>query len=324
MIPYDVVTLGEALFRLTPPHYQTLEQTSLLEMHFGGSECNTAIGLARLGLRAAWWSRLTDNPLGRIIESHLRGFGVDTRFITWTPNDRIGFYFMQEGLPPRPSQVIYDRAYSSASRMTPDDLPSDLFQPQQSRWLHLTGITAAISQSAAETLYHSVQLARTAGWQISFDSNYRSKLCSPAEAEQLFDPLMSQADLIFIPQRDLDQIYRLSGEQALEQFAARYPQAVIAMTCGKQGAFARSRSGSVYYQPIFEAASIGRIGGGDAFTAGFLYGYLQNAEALPAALLWGSAAAALKYSIPGDQPLFQFSDVEALVNQGQPTSAVIR
>lgn len=325
MKTYDVVTIGEALYRLTPPHYRKLEQSPLLEMHFGGSECNTAIGLARLGMQVAWWSRLTNNPLGKMIESALRGHGVDTQLITWTEEDRIGLYFMEEGLPPRPSQVIYDRAFSSASRMQPTDLPHALFLPEKARWLHLTGITAAIS-SAANTIYEAARLAKAAGWQISFDTNYRSKLCTPPEAEQLYEPLMQQADLIFIPQRDLQQIYHLSGENGLAQLALRYPQAIIVMTCGKDGAYARALDGRLYHQPIFAAAEIGRIGGGDAFTAGFLYRYLshQGSDPLPEALLWGSAAAALKYSIPGDQPLFQRSEVEALVRQGQNTAALIR
>src|SRR4051812_14873032 len=119
---FDVVTLGETMLRLTPPLMKRLEQATTLDIAIGGSEYNTSVGLARLGLKVSWISRLTSNGLGSLIANTLRGYGVDTSFVSWTDQDRIGLYFLEEGLAPRGSTVVYDRANSALSRMQPDDL----------------------------------------------------------------------------------------------------------------------------------------------------------------------------------------------------------
>src|SRR5690349_11697201 len=156
---YDVVTLGETMLRLTPPGMRRIEQAISLDIEIGGSESNTAVGLARLGLRVAWLSRLTDNPLGRLLAQTLAGHGVDTGWISWTDQDRIGLYFLEEGKAPRGSNVTYDRANSAMSRMQPADLPTDLFKSGQSKLLHLTGITPALGSQATATARQALELA---------------------------------------------------------------------------------------------------------------------------------------------------------------------
>jgi 2-dehydro-3-deoxygluconokinase len=321
---YDVVTLGETMLRFTPPALRRLEQTLEFEMHVGGSESNTSVGLARLGLKVAWLSRLTDNGLGHIIARTIASHGVDTSHVVWTPEDRVGLYFLEEGKAPRGSQVIYDRKNSAIAKMKPSDLPVDIFKKDAAKLFHTTGITLAISENAHATATKAVELSKKAGWLVSFDINYRRKLWTPNEAREGCEAIAQQADILFIPLRDAKIIYGLSEdsspEAVLEFLSKRFPKAVIAMTMSAKGAMAFA-NGKTYEQDAFKAEEVGRLGGGDSFSAGFLYGYLFNGD-IEGALRWGAAVAALKYSIPGDFPLIQKHEAEALVNQEMSTGIV--
>lgn len=318
------------MLRLTPPHHQLLEQAAQLDVHIGGSESNTAVGLARLGLDVCWLSRLPDNPIGRMIANEIGRYGVDTAHVVWTDSGRAGLYFLEDGLEPRGRQVIYDRADSAMSQMQPDDLPTDLFQPDTARLFHTTGITPGISSSAADTARHALELAKKAGWQVSFDVNYRAKLWDIATARQTCESLMQAADIIFIAHADAQRFYAVSddAEIALSQLTARFPQTTLVMTLGAKGAAASSATGDSAYQPVFPAATIGRVGGGDAFSAGFLFAHLHlptdTPDRLAQCLRYGAAAAALKYSIPGDMPLIDRESVLRLVNQGEGNSGIMR
>lgn len=319
MSAYDVVTLGETMLRFTPPALRRLEQTLDFELHIGGSESNTSVGLARLGLKVAWISRLTQNALGQVIARTIASHGVDTSQVVWTSEDRIGLYFLEEGKAPRGSQVIYDRKDSAMSKMTPQDLP-EIFEPAKARLFHTSGITLAISSSAKETASLAVEKAKAAGWLVSFDVNYRAKLWTPAQARAGCESVMQQADILFIPLRDARLIYErtdASPEAVLSWLAQRFPEALVVMTMSAQGSMAISK-GQAYAQGTFHAEEVGRLGGGDAFAAGFLYQYLSTKD-VAAALRWGAAVAALKYSITGDFPLVSKPEVEALVHQGAKT-----
>jgi 2-dehydro-3-deoxygluconokinase len=288
----------------------------------GGSPANVAVGLARLGLKVAWLSRLTNNALGRLIEQTIRGYGVDTSQVVWTERDRVGIYYLEEGKAPRGNSVIYDRANTAISRMQPEELPAALFQPDNARLLHLTGITPALGPEVAATAWRMVELAKAAGWKFVFDMYYRARLWSPAQALQGCDRFARAADLFISPLGDARLIYELPAsltpQQSLEILAERYPQATVVLTLGKEGAIGREPNGEIIAQPVFAAEEVGRLGGGDAFAAGLLYGYLLQKEQpgwLALALRWGAATAALKYSLPGDMPLINRAEVEGLVAQ---------
>lgn len=313
----DVITFGETMLRLTPPGLQRLESASHLEVHVGGSESNVAVGLARLGLRVAWLSRLTSSPLGHQIAGALRAQGVDTSLVIWTDQDRVGLYFLEEGKAPRGSQVLYDRAHSALSRITPADLPPDLFLSDQSRVLHLSGITPALSLNAAQTALTAAQQAHEAGWLVSFDLNYRANLWSASAAAEGLKGLIQQAHIIYLPLRDSMLLYGMppEPEKALVGLQVRFPGKIIVLTLGGRGAAAIQPGGDPVFHPGFEAEEVGRVGGGDAFVAGFLFSYLQSQEVAPA-LQWGNAAAAFKYSIPGDMPLFSRAELEKLIRSG--------
>ncbi len=321
---YDVVTLGETMLRLTPPGCERFEQAAQWEVHVGGSESNTAVGCARLGLRTAWLSRLTDNPLGRMIESAIRQHRVDTQHVVWTDQDRVGTYYLQRGKPPRASQVTYDRANSAAAQWRPSDLPAGLFRPEVSRVLHTTGITFGISESAAATARRAIELAAEARWLISFDVNYRVKLWSVELARERCSWAMQRADVVFIAERDVTTLFEMRAAepaQMLQQLRVQFPRPILVMTRASLGAVALGRDGQVVSQPAFAAEEVERLGGGDAFSAGFLRGYLEGQD-IAHALRWGAAVAALKYTTPGDLPLIDVADAEALVKNNAAPSII--
>jgi 2-dehydro-3-deoxygluconokinase len=269
-----------------------------------------------LGLQTAWLSRLTDNALGRRITQTLTGYGVDTAHVVWTDADRIGLYFLEEAPPPRNNQVTYDRAGSAISRMTVADLPRDLFTPGGARLLHMTGITAALSESARQVVGQAMAWAKEAGWRVTFDINYRSKLWSAAEAVEQCEPLAQMAGVVLLPLSDAQHLYSAPADPdaALVYLGQRWPGAQIVLTLGADGAAALGTNSTIIRQSAFPATPVGRIGGGDAFTAGFLYALLTYDD-LRAALRWGAAMAALKYTLPGDLPVITRREVLALLEQ---------
>jgi 2-dehydro-3-deoxygluconokinase len=232
---------------------------------------------------------------------------------------------MEEGRSPRNSRVLYDRKNSAISKMKPEHLPADLFQPGKARLLHMTGITPAIGEDAALTVLHALKLAKQAGWLVSFDVNYRAGLWSPEQCRTALEAILPQVDILFSPLGDATRVFNTPDDAnaALKHFHAAYPQAIIAMTIGKDGATACDRDGNLYRHPAFPAEQVDRLGGGDAFSAGFLYGYLTTSN-IATALRWGTAVAALKYTIPGDFPLIDYDDALKLVEGSGDSSTISR
>src|SRR5437870_4560126 len=208
-MPYDVITFGEAMLRLSPPNFRRLEQARSLEVFVGGAELNTAVGLARLGRSTAWISRLTQNPLGRLLGNHAREAGVSTEHVVWTEDDRVGVYFLEFGAAPRASSVLYDRKQSAMAQIRPGmvDWPAVF---AGGRWFHVTGITPALSASAAEATRQAVQAARAAGVSISMDVNYRAKLWSQAEAGRWMTSAMETCDVLITTEEDTAKVYGIT------------------------------------------------------------------------------------------------------------------
>lgn len=321
---YDVITLGETMARFTPPGFERFGQSPVVEIHVGGSESNTAVGLARLGHKVAWISRLTNNPIGRWIAGQIASHGVDVSFVQWTDDDRVGTYYMERGRPPRGSQVFYDRRHSAMSHMLPHEVPSELFTAQRARIFHTTGITLGLGEAARRTAERCVQLARAGGLLVSFDLNYRSKLWSAADAYLICEPFMAQADVIFMAIRDAHAVCGAAAEDSAEsvcrQLHPRWPGATLVITRGSLGAVALDPQGTYFEQAAFPADEVERLGGGDAFSAGYLCGLLEGQE-IPSNLRWGCAAAAFKYTLPGDLPLLDRSPVERLACATSPRSS---
>lgn len=311
---YDLITIGETMWRLSTPGNVRLDVTDSLDVKVGGAESNLAIALARLDKRVAWWSRLPDNPLGHHIAQTLRTFGVDISGIYWQSGARLGTYFIEFGSPPRPTQVVYDRANSAASQMQPDDFDWSVFQ--HTTRLHLTGITPALSASCLETIRRAIREANTAGTKVSFDLNYRAKLWMWDECRPVMDELASQCPLVIGATRDAQSLVdeKIEGETLARRLHERWQGATVVLTRGAAGAVAFD--GKMFYDsPAFANVQVvDRVGAGDAFAAGLLCALLDG-KPLPEALRYGHAVAALKMTIPGDIAMVRRDEVEALLAQ---------
>ncbi|HEY7424395.1 MAG TPA: sugar kinase [Gemmataceae bacterium] len=319
-MPYDVVTFGEAMIRLSPPNFRRLEQARSLDVQVGGAELNTAVALARLGRSTAWVSRLTDNPLGRLIANQAREAGVSSEHVVWTPEDRVGVYFLEFGAAPRASSVLYDRKATAIAAIRPGMVPwSKVFAGV--KWFHVTGITPALSASAAETTREALQAARAAGVQISMDLNYRVKLWSQAEAGRCMTDLMQFCDVLVTTEEDIERVFGITGknyEEAAARVADRFPLKMVAITLRENPLVWKNSWTAIAYQQgrvlrtrTYEVEIVDRLGAGDSFAAGLIHGLLDGDA--QKALDYGVAASALKHSIPGDFAWITHAEVEALL-----------
>src|SRR5579862_882346 len=198
---YDLLTLGETLLRLSPPGVQRFDQARNFEVGIGGSELNVACLLARLGRRTAWVSRLPQGPLGRIVDGEARRHGVDTQFVRWIEDARLGLMFFEAGPAPRNARVIYDRKHSAASELGFEDAPWEALIAASAR-VHLSGITPALGPSCRALVAHVAQLAAAAGKKLSYDLNYRATLTEAAEARAMLEAVAPYLELFIVAERD--------------------------------------------------------------------------------------------------------------------------
>jgi 2-dehydro-3-deoxygluconokinase len=319
-MPHDVITFGEAMVRLSPPNFRRLEQARSLDVQVGGAELNSAVALARLGRSASWVSRLTDNPLGRLIANHAREAGVATEHVVWTPDDRAGVYFVEFGAAPRASSVLYDRKGAAIANIRPGMVSWDRVFAG-ARWFHVTGITPALSPSAAETTREALQAARAAGVATSIDLNYRAKLWSQEEAGRWMTELMRFCDVLVTTEEDTERVFGITGsgyEEVAAQTASRFGLKAVAVTLRENPLVWRNTWTAIAYQDgkvlrtrTYEVEIVDRLGAGDSFAAGLIHGLLDGD--LQKGLDYGVAASALKHSIPGDFAWVTRAEVEALL-----------
>jgi 2-dehydro-3-deoxygluconokinase len=327
----DLVTFGEAMVRLTPPDFQRLEQAHSFDVYVGGGELNVAVAAARLGVASRWVSRLSENALGRMIANAAREQGVEVH-IEWTAEDRVGLYFAELGAAPRPSSVLYDRAGSAISRGKPRsiDWPSVF---AGARWFHVSGITPALSESAARVTAESLIAAKSAGLTVSYDLNYRSKLWSAEKARAVQEPLMENVDVLITTEEDTRVVFGIGTEakdgyekvdvesyaQVALALAKRFELRAVAVTLrGNPRVLLNSWSaivaadGKIHRAPRYEVEVVDRIGAGDAFSAGLIVSRLEN-QGWDDAVKFATATSALKHSIPGDFCLVTRGEVEQLL-----------
>jgi 2-dehydro-3-deoxygluconokinase len=319
-----VVTFGEAMVRLTPPGNERLERTLSLDLTVGGAELNTAVTLACLEVPATWVSRLPDVPFGRAIARGARAANVDLSQVQWVPESggRAGVYFLEEASDPRPSAVYYDRADSAFARMPPGafDWPRIL---AGARALHISGITPAVGNGPRAETMAAIRAANAAGVPVAFDLNFRSKLWSESEARACFVEIVPLVDILFASRGMLRTFFNIDGDhaQVLEAARTRLGLAVTVLS-RKRGKVSRSvrlgsvamgPDGQVVEGPWREVEVVDRLGGGDAFAGGFIAGYINDHADLPRALALGSAAQALKHTMPGDFLCATKAEIEAAV-----------
>jgi 2-dehydro-3-deoxygluconokinase len=327
----DLVTFGEAMVRLTPPAFQRLEQAHNLDVHVGGGELNVAVAAARLGISSRWVSRLPENALGRMIANRAREHGVDLH-VEWSADDRAGLYFAELGAAPRASSVLYDRAGSAISRVKPGsiDWPSAF---DGARWFHLSGITPALSESAAKVTAEALVAAKNAGLTVSYDLNYRSKLWSAEKARAVQEPLMEHVDVLMTTEEDTRVVFGIGADesdsydrvdaesysQIARTLEKRFELRAVAVTLRENPRVLLNSwtaivaaDGGIYRAPRYEVEVVDRIGAGDAFSAGLIVARLEN-SGWEASVRFATATSALKHSIPGDFCIVTRKEVEQLM-----------
>lgn len=321
-MPTEIITFGEAMIRLSPPDHKRLEQTDSLDVQIGGAELNTAVALSRLGHSSAWVSRLTDNPLGRMVANRARETGVSTEHVQWTDEDRVGVYYLEFGAAPRPSGVIYDRKDSAIANVQPGTIPwSNIFDGP--KWFHVTGITPALSESAAKTTIEACQAAKSAGVSISMDLNYRARLWTQEQANECMSDLMQYCDVLITTEEDTKRVFDIEGkdyEDVSAKLTERFHQIdIVAITLRENPLVWKNhwtamayQKGKVYKTKSYEVEVVDRLGAGDSFAAGFIHGLLDGD--VQRGLDYGVATSALKHSIPGD---FAWITLEEVENQLQ-------
>ncbi len=331
----DVVTFGEAMIRLSPPHFQRLEQTTSLDVQIGGGELNVAVGVTRLGLKSAWISRLPKNALGRLLENRVRQAGVDTSHLIWADGARVGLYFVEFGAAPRASSVLYDRQQSAISQIKSGEVDwKKAFAG--ARWFHTSGITPALSDPAAEVTKEALKAAKQAGLTVSYDLNYRGKLWSPEKAQAIQEPLMDFVDVLITTEEDTSVVFKIKAEgktgekgfahvsaesykEVAKKLQEKFKFKAVAITLRENPLVWRNTwtaiayaDGKFYDDIKYELEIVDRLGGGDSFSAGFIYGSLVK-KSYAEGVRYGNAFSALKHTTPGDFNWASLAEVEGLL-----------
>ena len=341
-----IVTFGEIMLRLATPEHQRFSQAVTFCASFGGGEANVAVSLANFGLSAEFVTRLPQNDLGQSVIMELRRHNVGTSNII-RGGERLGIYFLETGSVSRPSKVLYDRAHSSIAEINRGMINWDkVFENAQ--WFHWTGITPAISKGAAEACLEAITIARQKGIKVSCDLNFRKNLWKWGKsASEVMPELVAGCDIILGNEEDADKVFGIkpvnadvSGgkvdasdyESVCIKLKQQFPQAkkIIITLRGSINADHNSWSGVLYDgEKLFEAPVyqithiVDRVGGGDSFMGGLIYGLLTYSGDDQKALNFAVAASCLKHTIHGDFNLVSVQEVEQLM-KGDASGRVVR
>ncbi len=332
-----VVTFGEIMLRLKTPGYERFSQVSSFEASYGGGEANVAVSLANYGIHASFVSRVPDNDIARACLKELNKHGVDTHHIG-IGGKRLGIYFLEAGAVARPSKVVYDRAGSSFSQVE-----TGMFDWQKilkdADFFHWTGITPAVSQGAADACKEAIQMARQMGVTVSCDLNYRKKLWKYGkQAKEVMPGLVKDCDVVLGNEEDAEMTLGIKPEgvdvtkgeitadayrSVSEQIMQAYPQVSMVITTLRSSISASHNQWSgvlydgreLYTAPTYDISHIvDRVGGGDAFMGGLLYGLLTYGNKnLQKVINFATAASCLKHTIHGDFNMVTVPEVEKLM-----------
>jgi 2-dehydro-3-deoxygluconokinase len=330
-----VVTFGELMVRLSPPRGSRFRQATRFDVTHGGAEANVAVSLAQWGLPSRYVTALPEHDLGQAAVDRLRALGVDTSAIL-RRGDRIGIYFLEHGASQRPSRVIYDRAGSAVSRLGPGEVDWEAIFADAA-WFHWTGITPALSESAAELTGQAVRVAKRMGLTVSADINYRSKLWSREQATSVMTPLMEHVDLLVGNEEDAADVFGITAgdtdaergtldfaayEEVTRQLVERFGLRMAAITLRESHSASENTWSACLHDgerflrgPSYRIQLVDRVGAGDAFTAGLIYAGLTGRGSRDA-LEFAVAASCLKQTMGGDFNLVSVAEVEALAVGG--------
>lgn len=330
------------MLKFSPANYQRIYQSSQMNVEYAGAEANVAVSLANYGLAPIFICKLPDNDLGDSAINALRHYGVNVDSIV-RGGERIGIYFVEKGASQRPSKVIYDRKGSAIACAQPEDFNWDkIFE--DTKWFHFTGITPALSDSLAQICLDACRVAKSKGLTISCDLNYRKKLWSRDKAKEVMTELCKYVDVCIANEEDASDVFGINAEksdvncgkinkqsyasvarQLQQQFGFKY----VAITLRESISASDNNWSAILYdgENIYNSRKysihlVDRIGGGDSFGAGLIYGLLEYQEAQQA-LEFAVAASCLKQTIEGDFNLVKVNEVQQLLH-GNGTGRIQR
>ena len=327
-----VVTLGEIMLRLSTPDFKRFVQADNFDVTYGGGEANVAAALCNYGLQGTFVTKVPNNPIGQSAINHLRRFGVDTQFIA-RGGDRLGIYFLETGASMRASQVLYDRAGASIADVHIEEFDFDKILAG-AVWFHTTGITPALSDKAASLTETALKAAKAKGITTSIDLNYRKKLWSKEKAREVMTRLCHYVDVCIGNEEDADTTLGFTakdtdvtkGELNLDGFKDVFRQMkdkfgfkFIASSlreshsASDNGWSALVYDGNEFYHTKqYQVRIVDRVGSGDSFASGLIYGLVEGMPMNEAAE-FGVAASALKHTIPGDLNHATINEVKELM-----------
>jgi 2-dehydro-3-deoxygluconokinase len=319
-----VVTFGEIMLRLTPPGHLRLAQAPQFEITFGGAEANVAVAIAQLGGAAEYVTRLPLNDVAQRAINELRGLGVGVAKIV-RGGERIGVYFLEQGASQRAGKVIYDRAHSAIAEAQPGDFDwPAIFAGAE--WFHWSGITPALSDSAAAVTADACREAKRLGLTVSFDLNYRAKLWTRDRAGAVLAPLMRHVDVCVTSVEEARTVFGLAlddaapnrEEDAARRLQERFGFKTVALTMRRADTASSTSWGAMlfaddaaHFSRRHEITIVDRVGAGDSFTGALIFA-LGRGDAPGRAIEFAVAASTLKHTIPGDYCLVSLDEVEAL------------
>jgi 2-dehydro-3-deoxygluconokinase len=327
-----VVTLGEIMLRLSTPGYERFVQADSFDVVYGGGEANVAVSLSNYGYDAYFVSKLPKNEIGQSAINALRRYGVHTDHIV-RGGDRVGIYYLESGASMRPSKVIYDRAHSSIAEADSSDFDFDeIFKDAD--WFHFSGITPALSEKAAVMTEEALKAAKRHNVTVSVDLNYRKKLWTPEKAKEVMSNLMQYVDVCIGNEEDAEKVlgfkpgktdvtsgdlelagYKDIFEQMKKKFGFKYVISSLreSYSASDNGWSACAYDGNEFYHSRkYDIRIVDRVGGGDSFAAGVIYGLLEGRN-FKDALEFGVAASALKHTVLGDLNMVTVDEVENLL-----------
>lgn len=330
-----VVTFGEIMLRLSTPGYQRFVQSEKFDVTFGGGEANVAVALSNYGFESYFVSKLPRHEIGQAAVNYLRRFGVQVDYIV-RGGSRVGIYFLETGASQRASKVIYDRANSSVTELDKEELDWDkVFDG--AKWFHWTGITPALGKKAQECLKAACKSAKNSGATISADLNFRAKLWSSKEAQEIMIPLMEYVDVCIANEEDAEKSLGMKPKQTvienarlneagyfelMQEMKKRFCFSTVAITLRESYSASINGWSAVMLDEKecaipqrskqYSIQIIDRVGGGDSFASGLIYGLLNMPDSKEA-LEFAVAASCLKHTIPGDFNLVSIEEVEKLV-----------
>lgn len=325
---FDLIGLGEVMLRLSPPNKEKISQSEIFEKNAGGSELNVVSGAAMLGIRSAIITKLPKNKMGHFIRNKIRYGNVSDDYIVYDtdPGSRLGLYYYESGAYPRKSSVIYDRAGSSMCSLKLEDIPEDIYE--KTKIFHISSISLAIDPQLQKTALAMIEKFKKAGAAISFDVNYRAALWSEEDAKKVIESVFPYVDLLFVSEETSRRMLQRTGtlEEIMQGYAKDYGCRLVATTRRDVVSPTHHNFNSkIYYdgtfyeeEPYNNIEVIDRIGSGDAYLAGVLYGLVRNG-CVQSALEIGNALSAVKNTVLGDMSASSIDEIEGVVKSHKAT-----